>query len=310
MIGLPNERFLRIAAELQEQRGIDIIADILLGSPNRIFLYTESLDPDHLVMRLVSGSLTNIGFDDVDEIDLETILDHFDEANKYAEVAGRNEYREQITKLLKAPAGEITVTFPICFGTRRFWINILINDILGHQGVRSIFITNLTDIMVAEELNFEKSHRDALTGLFNKYSLDYHYGLRSHFADFHVLYLDLDDFKIVNDRYGHVQGDLFLREFATILKSFHRHYSLFYRMGGDEFVGMFFATEDEIRRIAGEILERTRKIYLPGCATCPSVSIGIIRATVADNLIRKADEVMYQVKNNGKNHYRYEVESI
>ncbi|MFH0992764.1 MAG: GGDEF domain-containing protein, partial [bacterium] len=117
-----------------------------------------------------------------------------------------------------------------------------------------------------------------------------------------------DDFKIVNDRYGHEHGDAFLREFATILKSMQNGYNLFYRIGGDEFIGMIFADEAKIRHIASTLLEKTRKITLAGCALCPSVSIGVIRATAAGDLIRKADEIMYQVKNSGKNHYRYEIE--
>ncbi|MFH0993463.1 MAG: hypothetical protein V1761_03840, partial [bacterium] len=134
-----------MAADLQERQGIDIVADVLLGSPNRIFLYTESVAPEPLVMRVVSGTLAIIGFPDDDEITLDTILAHFDEDNKYAEVAGRKEYRDQIIKMLQAPAGEITVTFPIRVTSRRFWISFLITPIVGHHGVRAVFITDLTD---------------------------------------------------------------------------------------------------------------------------------------------------------------------
>jgi diguanylate cyclase (GGDEF)-like protein len=186
---------------------------------------------------------------------------------------------------------------------------VLISPVQRSADLLSIFITDVTQTMLSEEQNFDRSHRDSLTGLFSKYTLDYHYGMRYRKPGFHAVYLDLDDFKTLNDQYGHFEGDAFLRAFAGILKSHQSDDSLFYRLGGDEFIGMIFGTEEELRRMAEDILARTRRIRLNQASRVPSVSIGIVCSEQGDDVIRKADHVMYEVKNSGKNGYRYCLES-
>jgi len=304
-----KDRLSRVSEELEKNHHIDVVADILLGRPDRVYLYAEKAPLDRMVLNVISGTLARIGFPDADTIAMTDILDHLDLDNCYAAVSGADSYRAYVYSELSRDNGEPNVTFPIRKDGVRYWLHILMHPIVKHPEVLSVFITDMTETMIAEELNFDRSHRDSLTGLFNKYTLDYHYGLRFRFPGFHAMYLDLDDFKSVNDQHGHVQGDAFLRSFADILKSHQRNDSLFYRLGGDEFIGMLFGTETEVRRIADDILARTREIRLPGVDRIPSVSIGIIRSDHGDDLIRKADKVMYDVKNSGKNDVIYTTET-
>ncbi len=300
-----QDRLSRVSEELHKKHQIDVVADILLGRPDRVYLYAERAPLDRMVLNVISGSLGRIGFPDADAIAMKDILDRLDLDNCYAAVSGTQSYRDYVYRELTRKSGEPNVTFPIRREGRRYWLHILMNPVLKHPDLLSVFITDLTETMIAEELNYERSHRDSLTGLFNKYTLDYHYGLRYRDPGFHAVYLDLDDFKKVNDVYGHVKGDRFLEAFAGILKTHHCGNNLFYRLGGDEFIGLCFGTEEAVRAMASDIVARTHEIKLDGVDRIPSVSIGIVASVQGDDVVHKADRVMYMVKREGKNGYRY-----
>lgn len=306
---MPYERFQRVSNELKERYSVDVLHDILLGRPDRIYLYAKRDPLETMTLNVISGTLELIGFPNQDQIAFRDILSCFDEDNRYADVSGRLEYRQYVWSELTRTDREPNVTFPIVRNAKRYWLHVLISPVHRSTDLLSIFITDVSQTMISEEQNFDRSHRDSLTGLFNKYTLDYHYGLRYRRPLFHAVYLDLDDFKSLNDQYGHNEGDAFLRSFARILQSHQTDYSLFYRLGGDEFVGLIFASETEVRRMAEDILDRTRRIRLKSATRVPSVSIGIVCSEQGEDVIRKADETMYRVKHHGKNGYLYAMES-
>jgi diguanylate cyclase (GGDEF)-like protein len=103
-------------------------------------------------------------------------------------------------------------------------------------------------------------------------------------------------------------GDQCLVAFSTILKSHTNETNLFYRNGGDEFVGLLFGKEPDIRRMAEDILIQVRNIKSPLSQTPLSVSIGIVQAKMRQDVIRKADMLLYKAKRLGKNQYIYEIE--
>ncbi|OHE41429.1 MAG: hypothetical protein A2Y16_05145 [Tenericutes bacterium GWF2_57_13] len=303
-----NDRLSRVSEELQKKHHVDVVADILLGRPDRVYLYAEKAQLDQMVFKVISGSLTRIGFPDGDAIAIKDILVHFDLDNCYAAVSGKEAYRDYVYGELTRETGEPNVTFPIRKDGKRYWLHILMYPVVKHPNILCVSITDLTETMIAEELNYDRSHRDSLTGLFNKYTLDFHYGLRYRDPGFHAVYLDLDDFKSVNDLCGHAKGDRFLDAFAAILKTYHLGNDLFYRLGGDEFIGLCFGTEKKMRKMAAEIIAKTHEIKIDALHRIPSVSIGIVRAVACEDVVHKADRVMYMVKNAGKNGYRYERE--
>ena len=138
--------------------------------------------------------------------------------------------------------------------------------------------------------------------------MDFHYGKRYLWKDFHVVYLDLDNFKVVNDTYGHRTGNEYLIMFSNVLKKYTSEYNHFYRIGGDEFVGLFFETEAFMKDLAKKLLMETHEIRLENISMKVTVSIGIVKATQSDDVIRKADDLLYRVKASGKNNYMYENE--
>src|SRR5439155_3363499 len=122
-----------------------------------------------------------------------------------------------------------------------------------------------------------------------------------------VLFLDLDDFKTVNDRFGHPAGDQLLREVASRLAGILRPGDTAARLGGDEFAVLLedLATPDDARTVADRLIESIRSpVRLGGIDAIVGASVGVALSTAAsetaDDLLRNADFAMYRAKGAGK----------
>ena len=122
-----------------------------------------------------------------------------------------------------------------------------------------------------------------------------------------VLMIDLDRFKPVNDRYGHLVGDLVLKEVAQRLRKVGRAGELRGRFGGDEFVAIVeYDSDDAIPRNVGERLVKSlaEPMYLQGLTVEIGGSVGIAiypsDATTAEELVGKADMALYRAKSDGR----------
>ncbi|SEI58490.1 bifunctional diguanylate cyclase/phosphodiesterase [Achromobacter sp. NFACC18-2] len=123
-----------------------------------------------------------------------------------------------------------------------------------------------------------------------------------------VLYLDLDNFKSVNDTLGHQSGDELLRLLAKRLPKHLREQDTLARLGGDEFAVVLpnIAEQDDVRKLAERLIEAVRQPFEIAGHTVPvSVSIGIAMSEAqslsADHLLRYADMALYEAKRNGRN---------
>ena len=157
-----------------------------------------------------------------------------------------------------------------------------------------------------------QAFHDALTGLANRAlfrdRLDHALALhRRDGGGLAILFLDLDDFKAVNDRHGHATGDKLLRAAADRLTGGVREGDTVARLGGDEFAVLLEGAGDAAET-AQRLLEALRVPYdLDGRTVIVGASVGLVDAadqgddTTADWLVRRADAAMYAGKRNGKN---------
>lgn len=127
-----------------------------------------------------------------------------------------------------------------------------------------------------------------------------------------LLYIDLDNFKEINDLYGHASGDLVLQAVAQRLRHTVREIDTVARLGGDEFVILFDAVlgRDDVVRIADKLLTTLRQPVLThGHALKVLASIGISLypqdGETADALLSHADRAMYHSKTSGRDSYRF-----
>ncbi len=158
---------------------------------------------------------------------------------------------------------------------------------------------------------------DPLTGLLNRSAWREHAREILRHAVRHddrcaILFLDLDDFKTVNDSLGHAAGDRLLAQVATRLGGCVREEDLVARLGGDEFVVLLsrLAQEDEPARVAERVLAAlARPLQIEGHPLHLSASIGIALhpndGNEIDSLLKQADTAMYDAKASGRNAYRF-----
>jgi diguanylate cyclase (GGDEF)-like protein len=154
------------------------------------------------------------------------------------------------------------------------------------------------------------SQTDPLTGLLNRRSLDSEVTSRCQARDnFGVLFMDLDHFKSVNDRYGHEMGDRVLVAVAAVLKTALRPGDVVGRYGGEEFVAVVAGAGPESARLVAERLRRAIEAMLPpkGGPAKLTISIGttVFDPRQADerteDLLHRADMALYAAKRTGRN---------
>lgn len=172
---------------------------------------------------------------------------------------------------------------------------------------------DISDRKRAEEIIVYQAYHDQLTRLPNR--LLFHDRLELALAQSQrrrsvlaVLFVDLDRFKLVNDTYGHGEGDHLLRGVASRIRQCLRKGDTLARVGGDEFVALLpdLASPGDAEPIAQKILDTLRAPFrLKHGDFRVTVSIGISLfprdGEIADVLIQHADIAMYQVKRSGKN---------
>jgi len=159
-----------------------------------------------------------------------------------------------------------------------------------------------------ERLNFKASH-DELTGAYNRSG----YQLLLTGIDLsstYMLLFDVDNFKGINDTYGHETGDEVLKKLVQVLKNNFRSDDYVCRIGGDEFVVfMVHTTEMQHNLIVQKINEINRELGDTGDGLpSASISVGIAHGTDAsdpEDLFEKTDEAMYKAKQSGKHTYAF-----
>lgn len=185
-------------------------------------------------------------------------------------------------------------------------------DYLDHP--RLIEAKKLEDVV-------KKTIIDKLTGLFNRRYFDEAYEQQVALAkryqeNFTVLFLDIDNFKLINDHYGHRAGDKVLQEIATVISDEKRNSDLAARYGGEEFVLLLTHTDNAKAYIFAERLRKRVEEHdfsLEGDTVKITLSGGIasfpFNSQNPSQLLQMADRAMYLSKGAGKNritHYREE----
>ncbi|MBI5890686.1 MAG: diguanylate cyclase [Nitrosomonadales bacterium] len=125
-----------------------------------------------------------------------------------------------------------------------------------------------------------------------------------------LLLFDLDDFKPINDLYGHASGDIVLREVSQTLSNQLRRNEVLYRIGGDEFALVLInASDEEVAILAGRIVQSIQSLTFDfnGAQAKVGCSLGVARypndAKTIKTLMQLADHAMYVAKNNGKGQF-------
>ena len=201
---------------------------------------------------------------------------------------------------------------PVKSGESR-WFEIRVITQTNKQGEPVLGIGILSDITERKDRisQLEKEiQMDMFTGLLNKASIE-RYGKRKlselrEGEKLAALIVDMDDFKDINDRYGHPAGDHVLKEAADILRHHAPVGARIGRIGGDEFMVLLIGCNIScMETYAEEVISKILRIHWNGIEVSPSCSMGLAVASTPnvsyDELYRKADEALYHAKQLGKN---------
>jgi diguanylate cyclase (GGDEF)-like protein len=181
-----------------------------------------------------------------------------------------------------------------------------------------ILVSILGEVKAIYRRERENSRVDFLTGMINQRG--FHEALRGERerasrleAPTSLAYIDLDNFKLVNDRFGHQTGDSVLASVGRTLRDSIRNIDLAGRLGGDEFCVLLPNTDAAGARVIIEKLNEALSDVMKTSDWYVTFSIGAVTflrpAKSADEMIRAADRVMYSAKTQGKNRIVYAVEA-
>ncbi len=163
--------------------------------------------------------------------------------------------------------------------------------------------------LIRSKILKELSETDQLTGISNRRKafdeIQQHIDVSHRYSrDLSLIYFDIDDFKIINDQYGHKTGDRILIEVAGLIKKHIRKTDSFGRWGGEEFI--LSSPESSINDVQKLAVLLQAKLHqhdfkLKHTVTCSFGLTGYKAGETLDNLINRADKAMYRAKQQGKN---------
>lgn len=203
------------------------------------------------------------------------------------------------------------------------WFDYHRTDINWVDG-RNVYLYTLyevTDKKLYQQKIERQANNDFLTGLYNRMRCEQdlqHYieQTKETGGEGALLYIDLDDFKHINDGLGHQYGDILLKNISDSLKQIPGVENNCYRMGGDEFI--IILTHHQIMRLQ-QILEEIRTLFsrpwmLKGTDYYCTMSMGVVRfptdGDTVEELIKKADIALYAAKCSGKNRVEFYDENV
>jgi diguanylate cyclase (GGDEF)-like protein len=175
-----------------------------------------------------------------------------------------------------------------------------------------IVITVITIQYMNNKKMYAVSIKDPLSNLYNRryifeYLSNYLKGTLIEKRELSVLLFDIDDFKAVNDNFGHPFGDIIIKDFADICHEVFRNEDVIGRIGGEEFLCILPRTDEkQCKVIAERLLKKiSKKTYIEKPGLQITVSIGIATLSevspTSEMLYLHADAALYQAKRNGKN---------
>jgi len=215
---------------------------------------------------------------------------------------------------------------------RVIWVDLALSSLVRSSGEGEGVLLILTDVSQrheAEQAIQKLAYFDALTGLPNRRLMQdrLQQALASRqqgegHAHGAVIFIDLDNFKTINDTLGHQVGDRFLQTVAEALGRCLRQGDTLSRLGGDEFVVILPELDAspavaalDTARVAKKILAQLEQVLgqaYPGFPTSASLGVVLFRpgGPDCDELLRRADIAMYQAKSAGRNTFRFFEESM
>jgi diguanylate cyclase (GGDEF)-like protein/PAS domain S-box-containing protein len=226
---------------------------------------------------------------------------------------------EQAKRVLRLPReGEVLGTLEIQMADGRLITQQVhaVEDVYGRRVGHLWLFEDVTSARQTADQLIYLAERDALTGLYNRHRFNEELSRMIADAERHhsrvaLLFFDLDEFKYINDTFGHRAGDAMLIRVAGEVAGQVRRNEIFARLGGDEFAILVPDISDDMLRVLADRITGSIaqvRFQFEGQSLRLTTSLGITvfpdQADNAEDLIARADTAMYQAKEAGKNAWR------
>jgi len=292
--------------------GVDVVDEILLTDDYHIvfcFDYNKLAESELFIL---SGNIEYYGIEKADHLYVKDLLPYIEYNNPVSYVIGKDKYLDYLFKLIDYSKSDSDVYFPFRVNGELVWVVCTFHTIKKDNNFRLVFgrVNWMTNKMPDAVKYYQNKYIDMLTGLYSAEALRYHLRQADESSLSYGLYFDIDNFKRINDVFGHMKGDKYLRELGQkflFSEKYNKHY---YRLGGDEFfVYLVDSTEKEAYKTALQIIYDVEKLNQEGEQVEVSASIGIIPIKGSnfkvEDLLDLADKAMYHAKGRGKGNISY-----
>ena len=196
---------------------------------------------------------------------------------------------------------------------RLMFINLQVQFLVGVAAISHIIGIFITSYRVYSVYHINNADKDLMTGLYSK-STAVDYGAtvtanKKNFPDTYFIIFDIDNFKSINDTYGHLMGDKVIINTARFLEKHFGSSGLAARFGGDEFAVFVtrLLSKQEVEEKIRLFMSDTASINLGGehIVTCSIGIVHIDKERKFEEVYKKADEMLYLVKTPGRNGYKF-----
>lgn len=295
-----------------KQFGIDVIEDVLLANDYHIVFCFDFKQKDDAELMILAGDMSAYGFNPNETIYVRDVIDYIELNNPVSEVIGKDNYIEYLFSIINRSDDISDIYFPIKVEEGVIWVVCTIQTILANNGTRLVYgRVNWISHTTPDAIRFyQNTYKDMMTGLFSREALVYHLSHTRETSHSYGLYFDIDNFKRINDIFGHRFGDKYLKDLSKSFLSNWQDDVIYYRIGGDEFfVYLINHTERQAYQKAMEIIYIVEKLNAEGQQAEVSASVGIVPIIGAgfdvDDLLDLADRTMYHAKVKGKGNISY-----
>ncbi|MBK3331693.1 sensor domain-containing diguanylate cyclase [Persephonella atlantica] len=246
--------------------------------------------------------------DENGKLDVETDFNKCDVGRWFKGINRKNLNRATLQKLEKLHIEIHHIAESIISFKKDGKYDLLVNEYHYFIKANLLFLSSLITFVFTERI--KELQKDSLTGALSRSVLEDIYSKIMELSilsgqPFGIAFVDIDNFKKVNDKFGHTVGDTVLRKVAQIMKKNIRKSDYLFRYGGEEFIILTPATgKEDFFKLLERIRKEIQSTKVKGVSVTVSVGGAVIRDKKyipLEHLIEEADRLMYRAKKEGKN---------
>lgn len=295
---------------IKSKYDVDILNDYLAYSyGNVVFCFDWSKRGKAEISFLRGGNLAKKDFGEK-KLVVQDFLDMIVIDNPIADIYGPENYLKNIERDLTTLDVKYDLYLPTQMNEKVYWNSIFLKSLTKKDGKNELIYghMNYSSTRVPRAvLYYQNTFRDIDTKLYTKESLKLHIKQAKETDHSYGLYFDIDNFKRINDVFGHKNGDAFLQELADAMRKdkMKSPNCQYYRIGGDEFFVLIRnCTEKEAYKKAQDVIYIIETLNAHGQQVDVSASVGIVPIIGNDinftEMLERADKTMYYSKGRGK----------